>query len=145
MLPGYNVRPLEMSGAIGIEQLKKLPGFISARRENASVFVDLFDNHPYLQIQQEIGESSWFGFAFIIRPESNVSRSDLLSKLTAHGVEVRPIVTGNFVKNEVIKYFDYRVSGKLDAAELIDTHGFFIGNQQIDLREKIKAVRNLLS
>ena len=25
VLPGYNVRPLEMSGAIGCEQIKKLP------------------------------------------------------------------------------------------------------------------------
>ena len=28
VLPGYNVRPLEMSGAIGLQQLKKLPSFI---------------------------------------------------------------------------------------------------------------------
>ena len=31
---GYNVRPLEMCGAIGLEQLKKLPGFTARRREN---------------------------------------------------------------------------------------------------------------
>ena len=35
VLPGYNVRPVEMSGAIGIEQLKKLPLFLKQRRENA--------------------------------------------------------------------------------------------------------------
>ena len=32
VLPGYNVRPLEMSGAIGVEQLKKLPEFLVNRR-----------------------------------------------------------------------------------------------------------------
>ena len=46
VLPGYNVRPLEMSGAIGIEQLKKLPKFIENRRLNAEHFVNLFQNHP---------------------------------------------------------------------------------------------------
>ena len=33
VLPGYNVRPLEMSGAIGLEQLKKLTNFINARKK----------------------------------------------------------------------------------------------------------------
>ena len=42
VLPGYNVRPLEMSGAIGVEQLKKLPSFIDNRRKNAEKFVELF-------------------------------------------------------------------------------------------------------
>jgi CDP-6-deoxy-D-xylo-4-hexulose-3-dehydrase len=39
VLPGYNV---EMSGAIGIEQLKKLPNFLATRRENAQLFVESF-------------------------------------------------------------------------------------------------------
>src|SRR5262249_51476756 len=38
ILPGYNVRPLEMSGAIGREQLKKLPRFTAKRRENLALF-----------------------------------------------------------------------------------------------------------
>lgn len=51
VLPGYNVRPLEMSGAIGIEQLKKLPSFIQNRIDNGNYFAELFHNHPYLSIQ----------------------------------------------------------------------------------------------
>jgi len=58
VLPGYNVRPLEMSGAIGIQQLKKLPNFIKLRRENAAYFQDIFAAHPFLEMQKETGESS---------------------------------------------------------------------------------------
>ncbi|OJF89686.1 DegT/DnrJ/EryC1/StrS family aminotransferase [Pararhizobium antarcticum] len=143
VLPGYNVRPLEMSGAIGQEQLKKLPGFISKRRDNGRYFQDLFGNHPYLQIQAETGLSSWFGFAITIRQGSEVSRSYVLEKLKQNGVDVRPIVTGNFVKNEVIKYFDYEVSGNLSAAEYIDTNGLFIGNHQVDIKDELRAIRSL--
>ena len=32
-LPGYNFRPVEMSGAIGIEQVKKIPSIIEERRK----------------------------------------------------------------------------------------------------------------
>ena len=41
ILPGYNVRPLELSGAIGVEQLKKLPVMTAARRKNWALFQEL--------------------------------------------------------------------------------------------------------
>jgi len=65
VLPGYNVRPVEMSGAIGIEQLKKLPTFLMQRRKNAKLFVELFENHSDFMIQKDIDNSSWFGFSLI--------------------------------------------------------------------------------
>ena len=36
ILPGYNARPLELSGAVGIEQLKKLDRMVEIRRRNAA-------------------------------------------------------------------------------------------------------------
>ena len=42
VLPGYNLRPSEIAGAVGLQQLKKLSGFISARRRNAEKFLHIF-------------------------------------------------------------------------------------------------------
>jgi CDP-4-dehydro-6-deoxyglucose reductase, E1 len=144
VLPGYNVRPLEMSGAIGIQQIKKLPSFIDVRRKNAEVFVELFSNHPDFIIQKEIGKSSWFGFSFIIRESSKLDRLQLIDKLTKAGVECRPIVTGNFAKNDVLKWFDYEICGELKNADRVDQHGFFVGNHQIDMTEPIRKLRQLI-
>ena len=63
-----------MSGAIGVEQLKKLPSFIENRRKNAKLFVELFENHPDFIIQKEISKSSWFGFSLIIKPTSSLKK-----------------------------------------------------------------------
>lgn len=145
VLPGYNVRPLEMSGAIGIEQIKKLPKFIETRRKNAEVFVELFKNDPHLIIQKEIGESSWFGFSFVIRDATKINRLKLIDHLSKAGVECRPIVTGNFAKNQVVKWFDYEVQGELKNADRVDQHGFFIGNHQISMLEQIKKLRDLIT
>ena len=146
VLPGYNVRPLEMSGAIGIHQLKKLPGFVAQRRNNASFFNGLFHDHRYIQIQQEIGESSWFGFSLVIKEGAPFTRGQLVDALETAGVECRPIVTGNFLKNtEVLRYFDYEVFGRLTNAEYIDEHGLFVGNQQVDLSEQIKHLYQVIS
>lgn len=144
VLPGYNVRPLEMSGAIGQEQIKKLPHFIEVRRKNAMTFVELFKNHPEYIIQKEIGESSWFGFSFVIRETSKINRLELIDYLTKNGVECRPIVTGNFAKNEVLKWFDYEIHGKLKNADRIDEHGFFVGNHQIDMTAQIRKLKVLM-
>jgi len=138
VLPGYNVRPLEMSGAIGIEQLKKLPNLIDQRRKNAKYFVELFEEHPFLQIQKETGSSSWFGFSLILREKSPISRSDLTKILVENRIECRPIVTGNFLKNrEVLEYFDYEVCGSMVDASYVDQNGLFIGNHHVDIAREI--------
>jgi dTDP-4-amino-4,6-dideoxygalactose transaminase len=145
MLPGYNARPLELSGALGIEQLKKLPHFIETRRANAKLFQRLFANHPFLSIQQETGNSSWFGFSLIIKENAPYNRAELVKLLTENGIECRPIVTGNFLKNtEVLEYFDYEVSGDLKAAEYLDKHGLFVGNHQNEIKTEIELLATIL-
>lgn len=128
VLPGYNVRPMELSAAAGIQQLKKLPKFINNRRVNAEKFKEVLGESKNILIQKEFGESSWFGFSLIVKPESDINRDQLLIKLNNFGFETRPIVSGNFVKNEVMKYFDFEIFGNLKNAEYIDDHGLFIGN-----------------
>jgi CDP-6-deoxy-D-xylo-4-hexulose-3-dehydrase len=146
VLPGYNVRPLEMSGAIGIEQLKKLPSFIDQRITNAEFFIKLFADHSYIDIQKEVGKSSWFGFALILKENSPITRKELVGVLAEREIECRPIVTGNFLKNvEVLAYFDYEVSGTMENAEYIDKNGFFVGNQQVEIIEKIQYLFDVIN
>ena len=144
VLPGYNVRPVEMSGAIGIEQLKKLPSFLKQRRENAKLFVELFKNHPDFIIQKDIDNSSWFGFSLIIKPGSNLKRKDVIGKLQENNIDCRPIVTGNFTRNEVMKYFDYEVHQELKNADYLHENGFFVGNSQVGLESEITTLHQVL-
>lgn len=140
VLPGYNVRPLEMSGALGIEQVKKLPMLIEERRKNGLLLQAAMANHPDLLIQSEIGQSSWFGFSLVIKPGSSLTRKALVKKLTTMGFECRPIVAGNFAKNEVVKYFNSEVHGTLSNAEHIDQNGLFIGNHHYSIAGAIELL-----
>ncbi|MDY3112787.1 MAG: DegT/DnrJ/EryC1/StrS family aminotransferase [Helicobacter sp.] len=144
VLPGYNVRPVEMSGAIGVEQLKKLPSFLKQRRENATLFTRLFKDSSDFLVQKEVGVSSWFGFSLIIKPESKLKRSEVLRELAANNIEYRPIVAGNFTKNPVIKYFDYEIFKELKNADYLDKCGFFVGNSQEDLSAQIKSLYQII-
>lgn len=143
VLPGYNLRPLEMSGALGLEQLKKLPKLIEGRRANGALLQQRLSAHPRFMIQQEIGKSSWFGFSLVLRDPSAGSRSQLVRELMEAGFEVRPIVTGNFVKNEVMKYFTYSIHSELKNADYIDEHGLFVGNHHYDIVDAVDTLAAL--
>jgi len=144
VLPGYNVRPVEMSGAIGVEQLKKLPKFLEQRRKNAELFLSLFAGHSDFLVQKDIDNSSWFGFSLIIKPESSLKRRDVIQCLQEHQIDCRPIVTGNFTRNDVMEYFDYEIHGKLENADYLHDYGFFVGNSQVDLTKEIKFLHKTI-
>ena len=143
VLPGYNLRPLEMSGALGIEQLKKLPALIEGRRANAALFQARLSNHPKFRLQKEIGESSWFGFSLVLREDAGLTRKDFVQQLTEAGFECRPIVAGNFAKNEVMQYIDHEIHGALTNADYIDRNGLFVGNHHYPIPEAVDALAAL--
>ncbi|MEK7356743.1 MAG: aminotransferase class V-fold PLP-dependent enzyme [Bdellovibrionota bacterium] len=68
LLPGYNVRPIELTAAIGRSQLKKLSSSIESRRVNASRYAEVMSRHPNFIIQNEKhGKSSWFAFTMVMQ------------------------------------------------------------------------------
>src|SRR6185295_14946430 len=81
LLPGYNVRPLEISGAVGREQLKKLPGMTAARRRNLKLFQERFKNDDRFIVQRENGQSSAFSFTVILDPLRSNRRDRVFSAL----------------------------------------------------------------
>ncbi len=145
ILPGYNVRPVEMCGAIGTEQLLKLPRFIEQRRQNAKYFKEIFENDDRFLMQEEVGESSWFGFSIILTQKARTSRKSILERLARANIEYRPIVTGNFTKSESLKYFNFELHGEMLNAEKLDAHGFFVGNSHKDLKSEIQYFAEIMS
>ncbi|WP_372799602.1 DegT/DnrJ/EryC1/StrS family aminotransferase [Litorivivens sp.] len=139
VLPGYNIRPIEMSGALGLRQLEKLPSIIEGRRKNAEYFVERFSKIAQIGIQREIGESSWFGFAVVASGGKKV-RDALVRSLHAMKVDCRPIVAGNFVRNPVVEHMDYEVFGALSNSDEVTDCGFFFGNHHFDITDQLNEV-----
>ena len=143
VLPGYCVRPLEMSGAIGQEQLKKWPDMFERRRKNASIAKELFADLPYIKLQKEHDTSSWFGFGFVVTGDLANKRAKVLQRLNENGVETRPIVAGNFLRNPVIKHINY-IAGDCTNADTLHDKGFFIGNDIRDLESNLIEVKKII-
>ena len=137
IMPGFNVRPLEIEAATGIEQLKKLDEFVAQRRVNAQLFKERIAAETTFHTQKEIGNASWFGFALILPQELEGRRDAFTNALRANGIEVRPIVAGNFARQKALQYLDYSISGELKNADYIHDNGFFVGNHSIEMDENI--------
>lgn len=144
VLPGYNLRPIEMEGALGIPQLAKLDSFVAERRKNAVQFQSLFGNHEHLTIQRETGESSWFGFAMVLQGKMRGQRAALVDALKTAEIECRPIVTGNFLRNPVIDKLDHNVFGQIKAADVIDSEGLFVGNHHHPIPALLDRLREVV-
>ena len=144
ILPGYNARPLELSGAIGLEQLKKLDAMIEVRRRNAQLFQDLFRHDERFIIQRENGKSSWFAFTVILNPGLDIDRKKVMASLKDADIGYRIITGGNFLRHDVIKYFDYDCVGEIRNANIAHDRGFFVGNHPHELTPQIRRFREVL-
>lgn len=144
VIPGFNLRPLEVSAAAGIVQMKKFNRFLQVRRTNAEYFKKLFSSLNGVRIQTENGHSSWFGFSIVLEGNLQGKRSELVKVLETAGIETRPIVTGNFLKNPVISLLNHEVYGPLDNADDINDNGLFFGNHHIPVERELDQIASLI-
>lgn len=138
IVPGFNLRPLEMEAAIGRQQLKKMDKIIANRQKNAVYFKGKMQGFQDILVQKEIESSSWFGFSVLLQGEYAGRRNQVVKRLSEKQIEVRPIVAGNFVRNKAIHYMDYSIAGTLKNADDIHENGFFIGNHSKENRAQIE-------
>ena len=145
ILPGYNVRPQEINGAVGLEQLKKLPAMTAVRRANWARFQEHFGNDKRFIIQREHGRASPFAFTMIVRPESGLQRADVFKPLKANRIGYRMITGGAFPRHDAIRHFDHDCVGDLGNANMAHDRGFFVGNHAFDLGDRIERLRDVLN
>ena len=116
------------------------------RIENSKIYHELFDNAPYArtQLPTEGSLHSYFGFSFVLENELRNRRTEVISAFREQGIECRPIVAGNFMRNPVIDRLNYRTFRTYDAADEIHDQGFFLGNDNRDLEQPLHKVKEIL-
>lgn len=145
VVPGYNVRPTEIAGAIGLRQLRKLDGFVERRRRNLALFNSLFAGDERFIIQRENGKSSSFCFPIILNPAFHLNRERVLNALKEADIGHRIITGGNFLRHDAIRYYDYQCVGEIINADIAHDNGFFTGNHPFDLEKQIHRLRDVLN
>ena len=149
---GFNVRPLEVSAAIGLNQFKRLPKMISIRSYNRNKIIKTLKNShnwneqfTFFKNKKDL-KPSWFGFPLLINPKFEKKKEKFLKFLAKNNLESRPIISGNFVNQPAIKLYNIKYNKKeLKNSNEIDKRGFFIGLPTVKLtQKKLNKISNLL-
>ena len=144
IIPGYNVRPMEFQGAVGVVQLEKLPSFTAQRRRNMAQFLKLFGSDERFIIQRENGRSSSFAFTIVLNPATGLDRAKVTAALKRADIGYRIITGGCILRHDVLRYYDYDTVGEVKNALIAHDHGFFVGNAPIDLTPQIERLHDVL-
>ena len=121
-----------MQAAIGVEQIKKLPGFIEARKKNYYLLhkgLRRYSSYLILPNETPLSEPSWFGFPILVRnaPWVKFTRLDLITYLEDHKIATRMLFGGNLTKQPAYANTFYRIATDLKNTDLVMDNLFWIG------------------
>lgn len=123
---GLNVRPTEIAAAIGLVQLDRLDELNLARSKNYALVSRALASNPYLYLPSVVpgGRPSWFGVPIMVSPRAPFTRDDLAAILEAAGVETRPILAGNLLRQPA---FAGWAEQDLPGADAVADTGLYLG------------------
>jgi hypothetical protein len=133
---GYNLRPTEIAGALGLCQLQRLDSMNSNRKANRARLIQSIKADPRWTPQLVFPEApknsdpAWFGFVAILQPGMEYLHKDYLEHLSSRGIENRPIISGNFITQPAIRILGLDSTlkyNKFPGADYLGRCGFFIG------------------
>jgi CDP-6-deoxy-D-xylo-4-hexulose-3-dehydrase len=132
---GYNLKMTDMQAAVGVSQLKKLPGFVAARRSNFAAFakrLGRFGEVLRLPTPTPRSTPSWFGFLVVVQPGYGVTRDSIVGALEAARVQTRMLFAGNLVRQPCFDEMresgtGYRTIGDLPNTDRLMNDAFWFG------------------
>ena len=147
---GYNLKPLDLQAAMGLQQLKKLPMMDKARRENWQRLRQIFEPYEkYLHLPEatEKSDPCWFAFMMTIREDAPFSRFDIVEHLEEAKIQTRSYFSGNILAHPGYIHLSDNygdLSRRFPVAKLVTTNSFFIGTFVGITDEKINYIEKVV-
>ncbi len=128
---GFNLRPTDISAAIGFSQFKDMDKLNGLRNYNRDIIVNslkknfkITKNFYFVEANNNV-KPSWFGIGILIKNKNK--RRNLIRSLEQNGIETRPIISGNFIKQPSVKKYKLAQNQNFKNSDIINSQGFFIG------------------
>lgn len=149
---GYNLKSTDLQASVGCAQLKKLPEFVKARKNNWNYLREQLDDLKDVFILPEKTENSdpsWFGFLLTVKENSRIARDEIVQYLEKHNVQTRLLFSGNIIKHPCfdemrLKQKGFRISGDLNTTDIITEKTFWIGVYPGMTKEKLDYMVKLI-
>jgi CDP-6-deoxy-D-xylo-4-hexulose-3-dehydrase len=125
---GFNFRPTDIQGMLGTMQLERLSSKNAARNANYAAIKAALVDCPQIGFANESPDAAWFSMCLFLRTPDRISLQEYIAYLTAAGVENRPVISGNMVRQPVVRALHPSLRATdYPGAEYIHTHGLLIG------------------
>jgi CDP-6-deoxy-D-xylo-4-hexulose-3-dehydrase len=128
---GFNLRSTDIAASIGLNQFKDIDQFIKKRSINRDKILKIFKKKikmmkylSFIDANNHV-KASWFGIPILL--SKKINRNKFLKKIEKLGVETRPIISGNFLKQPSIKKYKLNKKSNFKNSDIVPNHGFFIG------------------
>ena len=136
---GYNFRNTELGAVLGLSQLKKLDGFIEKRKQNFARFIDIIIQSGKFHDPQMVDGNSSFCFPLIARDKK--TKNDLIQKLLINGIEYRPVVGGNLLRQPYLNKYN---KVRCPYADIVHENGIYIGNNQFVGNRELNTLEDII-
>jgi len=122
---GYNLKPLDMQGAIGVAQLEKVDYIDQKRREHKVRLAKLLTDNLNVRVADKLEQSdpSWFGVPIIC--ETQEIKEKLVAHFEANKIQTRNYFAGNILLHPGYKHLDD--ASKYPLANKALSHVFILG------------------
>jgi len=103
---GYNLKPLDFQGAIGLAQLEKLDEIHRGRMLSKKVLGEIIEKHCDVYVPKEVehAESSWFGTPIVC--DNKEQKDKLVAYFELNRIETRNYFAGNILFHPGYKHLD---------------------------------------
>ena len=141
---GFNFRPTDIQSAIGLSQFKSLNSFIKTRDINRNKIIkkllgdDRWENQVHFVEARKNLKPSWFGISMLLNKRYKNKKNQVLDKLDKLGIENRPIIGGNFLKQPALNGYNIKQKSiNFPNANYVHDYGFFVGlkNKVLSMNE----------
>ena len=140
---GFNFRPTDIQAAIGLSQFNSLNNFIKIRKVNRNKIIKKimtdkrWNNQVRFVEKNDNIEPSWFGLAMLINKKFKHKKKLILNKLDKLGIENRPIISGNFLKQPALRKYNINQKSKnFPNANHVHEYGLFVGIKNINYESR---------
>jgi CDP-6-deoxy-D-xylo-4-hexulose-3-dehydrase len=146
---GYNIKPIELQGSMGLAQLDKLPVIDARRRENYAALFEIFRKYEqifHLPRAREHSDPSWFAFPLTLRPGVEFSRTDIVDFLEEAKIQTRPYFAGNIMLQPAYDHIMDQNQVKVDypVATYVMLNTFFLGTSPVVSLEQIAYIGTIV-
>lgn len=148
---GYNLKPLDLQAAIGLEQIKKLDLLEKSRRENFNKLYSIFENYEEYFILPKATEKSdpcWFGFLLLVKENHKFKKQDFVNFMESKRIQTRSYFTGNALYHPAYKSLlkeDINLIEKFPNAHFATNSSVFLGTYVGYTEEKINYIKKCVN